>query len=136
MLETVQEENEEDSEAMLPIGELSAVALHVPAVEASRRRVAEEMESMVERGLAELVRLLAALHRCIADRTSVGQPTPRIISTNGAQSLSTAVTRPESLAGFDGFCLEKSQSVFRHRLAVEGDGISRFVIVLLRSYLR
>ena len=54
LLEIVQEE-EDDSEATLPIRDLDAVAIHIPVVEASRERVVTEMESMVNQGLETLV---------------------------------------------------------------------------------
>lgn len=50
-------EREDDPEALLPIRSIQAVEANVPAVELSRQRVVEEMESMVQRGLNELVRL-------------------------------------------------------------------------------
>lgn len=62
LLTTVDEggEREDDPEALLPIRSIQAVEANVPAVELSRQRVVEEMESMVQRGLNELVRLTFA----------------------------------------------------------------------------
>lgn len=51
---------EDDPEALLPIRSLNAIEAAVPAVELSRRRVVEEMESSVQRGLDEMVRLPSA----------------------------------------------------------------------------
>ncbi|BGP09947.1 hypothetical protein JCM10049v2_005825 [Rhodotorula toruloides] len=45
---------EDDPEALLPIRSLNAIEAAVPAVELSRRRVVEEMESSVQRGLDEM----------------------------------------------------------------------------------
>lgn len=45
---------EDDPEALLPIRTINAVESNVPAVELSRRRVVEEMEATVQRGLREL----------------------------------------------------------------------------------
>lgn len=127
LLESVDEDNEDDSEAMLPIGELSAVAQHVPTVEASRQRVVEEMESMVARGLDELVRIPASPHALTAHHSSTGQPTTRLVAPDGAQSVGPPVARSESAARLDGSCLEESQILLRYRVAVKRDGSCRFV---------
>ena len=47
---------EDDPEALLPIRSLVAVETAVPAVELARQHVVQEMETSVQRGLAELVR--------------------------------------------------------------------------------
>ncbi|GAA5906661.1 hypothetical protein JCM5296_006448 [Sporobolomyces johnsonii] len=45
---------DDDPEALLPIRSLAAVESNIPAVELSRRRVVEEMETSVQHGLTEL----------------------------------------------------------------------------------
>lgn len=45
----------DDPEALLPIRSIKSVENCVPAVETSRQRVVEEMESTVQRGLDQLV---------------------------------------------------------------------------------
>ena len=82
---------------MLPIGELSAVAQHVPTVEASRQRVVEEMESMVTQGLDELVRTSPLSRALIAHHITAGQPTPRIIIADSTQSLRQQQVSPRTL---------------------------------------
>lgn len=48
---------DDDPEALLPIRSITAVEANIPAIEFSRQRVVEEMESTVQRGLFDLVRI-------------------------------------------------------------------------------
>ncbi|KAL8280428.1 hypothetical protein RQP46_007076 [Phenoliferia psychrophenolica] len=62
---------EDDPEALLPIRSIRAVEANVPLVELSRQRVAEEMESTVQRGLNELDNPLLASSLQTAHNLSV-----------------------------------------------------------------
>ncbi|ORY73872.1 Golgi transport complex subunit 5-domain-containing protein [Leucosporidium creatinivorum] len=62
---------EDDPEALLSIRTINAVEANVPAVEHSRRRVVEEMESTVQRGLTELDNPLLASSLQTAHNLSV-----------------------------------------------------------------
>lgn len=78
-------EDEETGES-LPIKDLKAIAVHVPAVQASRHRVVEEMETTVHRGLDKLVR---SSFRALP-LMFVGQPAPGVFPADGAQSVGAA----------------------------------------------
>lgn len=78
-------EDDETGES-LPIKDLKAIAVHVPAVQASRHRVVEEMETTVHRGLDKLVR---SSFRALP-LMFVGQPAPGVFPADGAQSVGAA----------------------------------------------
>ncbi|GEM10348.1 componentof oligomeric golgi complex 5 [Rhodotorula toruloides] len=65
------ESAEDDPEALLPIRSLNAIEAAVPAVEMSRRRVVEEMETSVQRGLDEMDHPLLASSLQTAHNLSV-----------------------------------------------------------------
>jgi hypothetical protein len=51
----------DDPQALVPIKAVHAVATNIPAVQNIRQRVVGEMETMVQRGISELVRTFLPL---------------------------------------------------------------------------